>query len=115
MRGLGTLDSTYNGGGMGGNGGQGFSSAPSPMTSRAYAVNDQNEVVGESNGHAFMWTSGTGMRSLDTSRTLADGVGSTAYGINDNGEIVGSRTAGSGETHGCIWHILWHSSRFTTP
>jgi probable HAF family extracellular repeat protein len=47
--------------------------------SEATAINESNQVIGTSNGHAFLYESGT-MRDLGLGR---------ANGINDRGEIVG--------------------------
>ena len=59
--------------------------------SRAHALNNRGEVVGEAQTvdgsyHAFVWSRTHGMRSLPGGR-------SAAYGINDRGEIVGVRDA----------------------
>jgi probable HAF family extracellular repeat protein len=60
-------------------------------TSIAHAVNDRGEVVGlaataAGEGHAFMWSTGAGMRDLGT---LEAGGASVALGINNRTEVVG--------------------------
>ncbi len=48
----------------------------------ARAINDNNQVVGQSNGFAFRWTSSTGTVQLDTNP-------SDARGINNSNVVVG--------------------------
>jgi probable HAF family extracellular repeat protein len=58
----------------------------------AYHINNQGQVVGESdlhgnaNFHAFLWTSGTGMQDLGTLPGDANSIG---ISISDNGDVVG--------------------------
>jgi probable HAF family extracellular repeat protein len=65
--------------------------------SRAHALNNRGEVVGEAQTvdgsyRAFVWSRTRGMRSLTDER-------SAAYGINDRGEIAGVR-----DGQAVIWH-----------
>ena len=59
--------------------------------SSANAINAQGQIVGNSNGHAFLYENGA-MRDLGT----LGGASSIAKGINDQGEIVGM----SGDANG---------------
>jgi probable HAF family extracellular repeat protein len=68
-------------------------------TGSAKAINDNGQVVGNSN-HAFSWTASGGMVDLGT---LTDGTFSYANAINDNGQVVGNSYTGSGETHAFSW------------
>lgn len=60
-----------------------------PFASEAMAVNNLGQVVGNSNGHAFLWSRGK-MISLGT----LGGANSEAVAINDGGEIVGNSDTG---------------------
>jgi probable HAF family extracellular repeat protein len=51
------------------------------------AINIWGQVVGNYNGHAFIWTRTGGMRNLGT---LPGGIFSSAIGINDLGVVAGS-------------------------
>ncbi len=77
--------------------------------SRAFDVNNLNQVVGESetgpnSSHAFFWSEGVGVM-LDLG-ALGGGVGlSRAHAINNSARIVGT-----GSAPDVIWHaILWHA------
>jgi probable HAF family extracellular repeat protein len=85
---------------------------PGDTNSYAYAVNaDGSVVVGQSNGasdHAFRWTAGTGMQSIQ-SLLAAAGVNMTGWqllsarGVSANGSvIVGYGTDPSAQTEGWI-------------
>ena len=75
--------------------------------SRAFAINDLGQVVGESDAypdaygyHAFLWDQTGGMVDLGT----LGGTGSVAVSINDSGQIVGhSDTDVPSETHAFLW------------
>ncbi len=73
--------------------------------SSALAINNHDQVVGESNPphtaleHAFLWTPGTGMRDLGT----LGGGQSTAFAVNDGGEVVGSAEAPSNQPRAFRW------------
>lgn len=73
--------------------------------SRAAAVNDFDQVVGASAtatgaSHAFLWTSGGGMRDLGT----LGGHSSGAAAISNGGTVVGwSETTDGGEYHAFRW------------
>jgi probable HAF family extracellular repeat protein len=75
------------------------------MLSEAHRVNDPGGVVGSSTGpnrtHAFLWTSGSGMKDLGT----LGGDFSDALDLNNNGDVVGTSTSGAG---GHAFH--WSSS-----
>jgi probable HAF family extracellular repeat protein len=66
----------------------------------ANGINDAGQVVGGSNGHAFITgPNGTGMRDLGT----LGGDGSVAAGINDAGQVAGwSNLAAGGLDHAFI-------------
>jgi probable HAF family extracellular repeat protein len=67
----------------------------------SYGINDAGQVVGQSNGHAFITgPDGMGMRDLGTLGDLGTVSGdySVAHGINDAGQVVGlSYAAASGD------------------
>jgi probable HAF family extracellular repeat protein len=64
---------------------------------RASDINASSQVVGQSNGHAFLWQNGI-MTDLGS---LGGGYGSAAA-INDVGQIVGSSYASDGANHGFL-------------
>jgi probable HAF family extracellular repeat protein len=67
-------------------------------TGSAKAINDNGQVVGNSN-HAFSWTASGGMVDLGTLPGMTD---SSAKAINDNGQVVGYSYTGSGG-HAFSW------------
>jgi probable HAF family extracellular repeat protein len=75
-----------------------------PNSSRAYKVNNQNQVVGESGvsgtvvGHAFVWQNGV----VTDLQTLAGFDSSYAGGINDFGTGVGLGFNPAGDQHGFL-------------
>jgi probable HAF family extracellular repeat protein len=79
--------------------------------SSALAVNNSDQVVGESNPphtaleHAFLWTPGAGMRDLGT----LGGGQSTAFDVNDAGEVVGAAEVPSNQSRA----FRWQSGRMT--
>lgn len=68
--------------------------------SRASAINDRGQVVGESTPipHVFFWTAKDGMKDIGTL-----GGWSKAYDINNRGEVVGSSLTNSSEAHAFFW------------
>jgi probable HAF family extracellular repeat protein len=74
-------------------------------SSWARAVNDSDEVVGESTlpgdvvTHAFVWTESMGMRDIGT----LGGSTSGAYAVNNAGQVVGESRTGNGPSHGFVW------------
>lgn len=62
---------------------------PGSGNSRASAINNKGQVVGQNEGHGFFWSPQTGM--LDIGTVSADpGAGSSADVINDAGMVAGS-------------------------
>ena len=79
-------------GGFGGNG------------SRAFAINNNTQVVGSSRDaagtlFAFLWQDGQ-MAALPS---LPGALGGTAFDINDAGQIIGSALAPDGTVHAVLW------------
>lgn len=67
--------------------------------SKAYALNDLGQVVGESSGKAFIYSGGT-LLDLGT----LNGTSAVAYGINNSGVVVGASTVASGASHAFSWN-----------
>jgi len=65
-------------------------------TSAAYGINDLGQIVGESDGMAFLWDGA--MRALGT----LGGSSSVATAIINNGQVVGYSTTPSGSTHAFV-------------
>jgi probable HAF family extracellular repeat protein len=67
---------------------------PGTDVSRAYAINNQGEVVGLSDEYAIIWSEAEGMRVLDEVSLPGPGGGSPswqiAWDINDNGMVIGN-------------------------
>lgn len=68
-------------------------------TTKAYALNDLGQVVGESSGKAFLYSGGT-LQDLGT----LGGTTAVAYGINNSGVVVGASTFSSGASHAFSWN-----------
>src|SRR5262249_47627986 len=66
----------------------------------AYAINNQTEVAGQSAGHGFYWSAGSGMLDLGT----LGGGGSLANGINNLGDVVGWALTADGSRHAFLWN-----------
>lgn len=64
----------------------------------AYGINDAGQVVGMSDGRAFIWDQANGMRELGIG-----GSWSAAYDINAAGVVVGEFTGTDGVTRGFRW------------
>ncbi len=75
---------------------------PGGISSQANSINNSGQVVGESGGRAFFWSSGSGMQDLGT---FPGGTFSQAFGINDSSQVVGTSTIGSffAERHAFLW------------
>jgi len=66
---------------------------------KAYALNDLGQVVGESSGKAFIYSGGA-LLNLGT----LGGTTAVAYGINNSGVVVGASTVASGASHAFSWN-----------
>ncbi len=66
----------------------------------AFGLNDQGQVVGQSNGHAFFWQNGV-MADLGT----FGGSSSFAYDLNNSGSMVGRAQDSSGYYKAFLWNI----------
>jgi len=64
----------------------------------AYGLNNQGQVVGQSEGDAFLYSNGV-KQDLGT----LGGPSSIAYGINDNSQVVGQADISSQNSHAFIW------------
>ena len=76
----------------------------------AYAINDLGMVVGESGGHAFVWTATGGMQDLGT---LPGFNGSVASAINNLGQVVGSNQVLSRDANGNLTALQSHATLWT--
>jgi probable HAF family extracellular repeat protein len=78
---------------------------PNATEGRAWAVNDNDEVVGASSWlegepiHGFLWKQGPGMQSLGD----LGGGASVAVDINRGGEVVGYSRLANGDSHAFSW------------
>lgn len=63
-------------------------------TLAARAINDSGEVVGDSEGVAYLWV------DIDRAELLANGI---AHGINEMGQVVGEASATEGFLHAFLW------------
>jgi len=85
-------------------------------TSKAYAINNHGQVVGEGNValggvvHAFLWDQATGMR--DIGETLGSNR-SIANGINDLGQIVGYNVVDLGGGSSTLHAFKWDATNGT--
>lgn len=81
---------------------------PTGSVSRAFAVNQAGDAVGESDfsggKHAVLWTSGGRMIDLGT---LGQGELSGARGVNDAGQVVGFARVGNTQ-HAVLWDRQGH-------
>lgn len=66
---------------------------------KAYALNDSGQVVGESSGKAFIYSGGA-LLDLGT----LGGKTAVGYGINNSGVVVGASTLSSGASHAFLWN-----------
>ena len=71
---------------------------------RAFALNNQGQVVGHSDTpsstwHAFVWNRTGGIQDLGT----LGGPFSVAYAINDSGQVVGGADDIAGNSHAFLW------------
>jgi probable HAF family extracellular repeat protein len=68
---------------------------------KAYALNDLGQVVGESSGKAFIYSGGA-LLDLGT----LGGTSAVAYGINNGGVVVGASNVASGASHAFSWNSV---------
>jgi hypothetical protein len=76
------------------NGIEDLGTLPGDISSKAYAINDAEDVVGSSSGpagiRAFFWTRSSGMKELTG---LQGATYTEAFAINNSGEVVGASPA----------------------
>src|SRR5918993_1173097 len=76
--------------------------------SYAYDINESGQVVGDSDGHAFLYDNGQ-MKNLGVLASL--GGSSEAHGINDNGKVTGVSSADDPERGpGSVQHAFLYDS-----
>jgi probable HAF family extracellular repeat protein len=85
---------------------------PGAAHSAAFAINDLGQVVGDSGGRAFLWTSTTGMQELPS---LPGHPSSQALAISEAGHIAGTAYTGTYDEN---WNpiaqaFLWHDGVMT--
>lgn len=71
--------------------------------SEAWDINSRGQVVGGSDGTAFVWTAGSGLQALDTPDFYSD-----ARAINDLGQVVGVASFardGAHQSHASLWNV----------
>jgi len=66
--------------------------------SRPWAINEHDQVVGTSNGRAFLWQDNV-ISDLGSRR----GKPAKAAGLNDHGQVVGSSVTRAGYEHASLW------------
>jgi probable HAF family extracellular repeat protein len=83
---------------------QDLGTLPGDVNSAGVAVNDHQDVAGNSENaddvlHAFVWTPSAGMQEL----TLPGAASSDAVDINNKGEVIGYAQLASGTTEAFLW------------
>lgn len=84
-------------------------------SSHAYDINDSGQVVGDSDGYAFLYDGGN---MIDLNTLLPTGSGwelSVAYGINDSGQIVGQGSNINGDTRAFLMTPVPEPAVIPTP
>jgi probable HAF family extracellular repeat protein len=72
---------------------------PGGTFSQGFALNDRGQIVGRTDGHAFIWQDGTFVL-LDR---LEGGTEGIAFGINARGDVVGQADNAAGEPRATLW------------
>jgi len=67
------------------------------VTTNAFGINNQGQIVGGYDGHGFLLSRGT-FTTID----FPNSVTTNAFGINNRGQIVGLYVDASGATHGFV-------------
>lgn len=70
-------------------------------TARAFALNDLNQITGDSGGIAYVWDSDRGLLAIGT--LPSNKPGSVGLGINNQGQVVGTSNSLTTDTHPFLW------------
>lgn len=89
-------------------------SNPSGGSIDVIGINNNDLVVGNSNGHPFLWTLGADGNGVYQELGDLGGGSSTAVAVNDNGVVIGYSTTGEiyeegGKTAAVVHGVAWYN------